>query len=76
MCNFYNVYNIYPLVGNKAIEVGILVVPLINTVQYVPLLSHTPIFMLSLSVKYMLPVIQSTAISDNSCKPLQEICKN
>lgn len=38
-------------------------------VQYVPLLSQTPIYLLSSSVKYTLPVIQSTAIPDSVYKP-------
>lgn len=38
-------------------------------VQYVPLLSQTPIYLLPSSVKYTLPVIQSMAIPDSEYKP-------
>lgn len=58
----------YPLIGNKTIPCG-LDCSLINMVQYVPLALQIPICLLPSSVKYILPVIQSTAIPDTKFKP-------
>lgn len=60
----YNKYKMtYPSVGNKAIARGLSISLPIAIAQAEPSFKHTPICFASVSVKYMLPVTQSTATS-------------
>lgn len=66
---------IHPLIGNRTIPCG-LGCSLINILQYMPLALQIPICLLSSSVKYILPVIQSTAIPVTHFKPYLQKKKN
>lgn len=59
----YNKTKTYPSVGNKTTARGLSTSLLIRILQLDPLFEHTPIRFASESLKYMLPVTQSTARS-------------